>query len=76
MSTPCLNRFPRRDLFLGVEYLRLLGWDGLHFEHGVEKVLDNLGLTLLASGVNLLDLGVGFLVSLVFCLLVALGVLQ
>ena len=49
---------------------------GLDLEDGLEQVLDDLGLALLAGLLDLLDPGVGLLVGLVLGLLVALVVLH
>ena len=52
-----------------------LGGGGLDLEHGLEQVLDDLGLALLAGLLDLLDARVGLLVGLVLGLLVSLVVL-
>lgn len=57
-------------------YLSLGRWHGLDVEHGAQQVLDHLVLVLLASGLDLLDVGLGLLVCLLLGLLVSLGVLE
>lgn len=47
----------------------------MDLENGLEQVVDDLGLALLAGGLDLLDLDIGFFVGLGLGLLVALGVL-
>lgn len=48
----------------------------LDVEHGAQQVLDHLVLVLLASRLDLLDVGLGLLVRLLLGLLVSLGVLE
>lgn len=57
-------------------YLPLGRWHGLDVEHGAQQVLDHLVLVLLASRLDLLDVGLGLLVRLLLGLLVSLGVLE
>lgn len=57
-------------------YLSLGRWHGLDVEHGAQQVLDHLVLVLLASRLDLLDVGLGLLVRLLLGLLVSLGVLE
>lgn len=52
------------------------GGNGLDLKDGVEQVLDDLGLALLAGLLDALDLSVGLLVGLVLGLLVTLAVLH
>lgn len=52
------------------------GGNRLDLKDGVEQVLDDLGLTLLAGLLDALDLSVGLLVGLVLGLLVTLAVLH
>lgn len=48
----------------------------LDVEHSAQQVVDHLALVLLASLLDLLDLGLGLLVRLLLGLLVSLGVLE
>lgn len=57
-------------------YLSLGRWHGLDVEHSAQQVLDHLVLVLLASRLDLLDVGLGLLVRLLLGLLVSLGVLE
>lgn len=47
----------------------------MRLKDGLEQILDDLVLVLLAGLLDLLDLGLGLLVGLLLGLLVALGVL-
>lgn len=61
---------------ISLAYLSLGRRYGLDVKHGAQQVLDHLVLVLLASRLNLLDLGLGLLVRLLLGLLVSLGVLE